>query len=322
MLEIGDVRLDVPIVLAPMAGVTDLPYRKLVRSMGCGLVCTEMVSAKGLIYENNRTEKMLQISEEERPVSLQLFGREPEVLAAAAKRATEYNPEIIDLNVGCPVPKIVKNGYGSALMKEPKRVGEILKEMDRAVDQPVTVKIRAGWNLDEINAVEVAQIAEANGAKVVAVHARTRSQFYKGKADWDIIKKVKEAVSIPVIGNGDVFIPEDALRMMDETGCDGVMIGRGAQGNPWIFKRLAHYFKTGQVSKEPSAVEKIKVAILHLENLVEYKGEYIAIREMRKHAAWYIKGLKNCTTIKDLLNKTQSLKEMKKILKEYQSQLS
>jgi len=276
-----------------------------------------------LVHENQRTEKLLEVAKEERPVSLQVFGNDPEVMAQATKIVEqESNPEIIDLNVGCPTPKIVKNGYGSALMKEPELLGQVVKAMVEAVNTPVTVKIRTGWDINSINAVEVAQIAEDNGAQAVAVHGRTRSQFYSGKANWSIIAQVKDALSIPVIGNGDIFIPEDALRMIEETKCDGVMIGRGAQGNPWIFKRTSHYLKTGELLAPPTPAEKVETAIEHLENLVDYKGEYVAVREMRKHASWYIKGLANCTTVKDRLNQSESVKEMKEILKEYQNDLS
>nr|WP_083900122.1 tRNA dihydrouridine synthase DusB [Orenia marismortui] len=323
ILLIGDLELDNPVILAPMAGVTDLPYRKIVKKMGCGLVCTEMVSANGLIHNNRRTEEMLEIDTEERPVSLQIFGNDPEVMAKAAKIVESVSqPEIIDLNVGCPTPKIVKNGYGSALMKEPRLLAQIVKSMVEAVNTPVTIKIRTGWDQDNINAVEIAKIAENNGAQAIAVHGRTRSQFYSGKADWSIIADVKRSVSIPVIGNGDIFSPEDAIKMIDETGCDGIMIGRGAQGNPWIFKRTAHYLKTGELLPLPKSSEKIDIAIEHLDNLVDYKGEYVAVREMRKHTSWYIKGLRNCTVIKDMLNQTKNAFKMKDILLEYRAQLS
>ncbi|TDX45297.1 tRNA dihydrouridine synthase DusB [Orenia marismortui] len=320
---IGDIELDNPVILAPMAGVTDLPYRKIVKKMGCGLVCTEMVSANGLIHDNRRTEEMLEIDKEERPVSLQIFGNDPEVMAKAAKIVESVSkPEIIDLNVGCPTPKIVKNGYGSALMKEPRLLAQIVKSMVEVVNTPVTIKIRTGWDQDNINAVEIAKIAENNGAQAIAVHGRTRSQFYSGRADWSIIADVKRSVSIPVIGNGDIFSPEDAIKMIDETGCDGIMIGRGAQGNPWIFKRTAHYLKTGELLPLPESSEKIDIAIEHLDNLVDYKGEYVAVREMRKHTSWYIKGLRNCTVIKDMLNQTETASKMKDILLEYRAQLS
>ena len=321
MLKIGDVKIDPPVILAPMAGVTDLPYRSLVKEQGCELVYTEMVSAKGLIYDNEKTQKLLEITDQERPVALQLFGNEPEVLAEAAQIVVEKSaPEIIDLNVGCPAPKVVNSGYGSALMKKPKLLGEIVTAMSEAVSTPVTVKIRAGWDRDNLNAVEVAKIAEANGAQAVAVHGRTREEFYQGQADWEIIKEVKKALEIPVIGNGDVFGPEDAQAMIEATNCDGIMIGRGAKGNPWIFKRVAKYLTTGEIPDMPSPQQKIDTAIDHLRKLVEYKGEYVGVREMRKHAAWYLKGLKNCTVIKDKVNQTESLEEMSSLLKEYRSQ--
>ncbi|GAB6099805.1 tRNA dihydrouridine synthase DusB [Halanaerocella petrolearia] len=323
-MKIGTVEVDPPVILAPMAGVTDLPYRQVVSELGgCGLVCTEMVSAKGLVHGNQRTKKLLQIEEKERPVSLQLFGNQPETLAQAAKIVMEVSqPDIIDLNVGCPTPKITKNGYGSALMKEPKLLGQIVKAMDNVVDIPVTIKIRTGWDEDSINACQIAEIAEENGAAAIGVHGRTREQFYQGQADWEVIKQVKNSVSIPVIGNGDIFGPKDAKQMIDETDCDSVMIARGAQGNPWIFKRTAHYLKTGEVLPSPNSKEKIDKAIFHLEELVEYKGEYVGIREMRKHASWYLKGLRNCSHVKDRINQTESLEKMKDVLIEYRTQFS
>ncbi len=323
MLKIGNVKLDNPVILAPMAGVTDLPYRKIVKRMNCGLVCTEMVSSNGLVHKNQRTIEMLKVDSLERPVSLQLFGNDPEIMAKATQIVAEKSdPEIIDLNVGCPTPKIVKNGYGSALMKEPRLLEEVIKAMVQAVNKPITVKIRSGWDKDSINAVEIAKIAENAGAKALAIHGRTRSEFYSGQADWAIIAKVKEAINIPVIGNGDIFTPKDAKAMFEETNCDGVMIGRGAQGNPWLFKRIDHYLKTGDILDPPTATEKIEVAIMHLDNLLEYKGEYIGVREMRKHAGWYIKGLPNCTNIKDLLNQINRSKNMKEVLIEYKKDLS
>ena len=321
MLEIKGVEIDPPVALAPIAGVTDLPYRRLVKEQGCGLVYTEMVSAKGLIHGNDKTEKLLTIDPDERPVALQLFGDEPEVLAEAAQIvAAKSEPEFIDLNVGCPAPKIVSSGYGSALMKRPKLLGQIVSAMDNAVEIPITVKIRAGWDDEQRNAVEIAKIAEANGAQALAVHGRTREEFYQGQADWEIIKKVREALTVPVFGNGDVFGPKDAERMLAETDCDGVLIGRGAKGNPWIFKRVAHYLAQNELLAEPDAQEKITTALNHLKKLVEYKGEYVGVREMRKHAAWYLKGLKNCTEIKDRINQAENLNEMQSILKEYRTQ--
>ncbi|WP_027339578.1 tRNA dihydrouridine synthase DusB [Halonatronum saccharophilum] len=322
-MKIGDVELEAPVLLAPMAGVTDLPYRRLVKEMGCPLVCTEMVSAKGLAYGNKKTERMLEILPVERPVSLQLFGNEPDILAKATQMVVEKSsPEIIDLNVGCPAPKIVKNGYGSALMKEPKLLGEVVKAMVEATDTTITVKIRKGWDDNNINAVEIAKIAQDNGAKAIIVHGRTREEFYTGKADWDIIRRVKESLEIPIIGNGDIFTLDDGVRMLKETGCDGVMVGRGAQGNPWLINQIAQYLKTGDKLDPPSAQERLDTAIKHLSYLVQYKGEPVGVKEMRKHASWYIKGLKNCTYAKDLLNKAETLDGMKNILEEYKDSLT
>ncbi|MFO7819047.1 MAG: tRNA dihydrouridine synthase DusB [Halanaerobacter sp.] len=321
MLQIGELEIDPPVALAPMAGVTDLPYRSLVKEKGCGLVYTEMVSAKGLIYGNQKTEGFLTIDDQNRPVAMQLFGGEAQDLAQAAKIVEKKSaPELIDLNVGCPAPKIVKSGYGSALMKSPKRLGEIVASMVEAVSTPITVKIRAGWDKKDRNAVEVAEIAEENGAQAVAVHGRTREEFYQGEADWQIIREVKEAVDIPVLGNGDVFGPEDAKEMLEVTNCDGVLIARGAKGNPWIFKRVAQYLSEGEIPPLPQPEQKIATALNHLKKLVEYKGEYVGVREMRKHAAWYLKGLRNSSSIKDKINQAESLAEVRSILKEYQRQ--
>ena len=320
-MEIGSIVINPPLALAPMAGVTDQPYRKIVAEMGgCGLIYTEMVSAKGLVYENRRTEELLSFTEEERPIAVQLFGNEPQIIKKAAKKVeANYNPDIIDLNVGCPAPKIVNNGYGSALMKEPNLLGEIVSAVASAIYSPVTVKIRAGWDKDQINAVEVAKKAVGNGAQAVGVHGRTREQFYKGEADWEIIKEVKETVSVPVLGNGDVFTPQDAEAMLQKTGCDGILIARAARGNPWIFKRVAQYIETGKELSTPKASKKINKAITHLGKLVSHKGEYVGVREMRKHAAWYLKGLRNCTEVKDKLNQAESETEMKQILRNYQA---
>ena len=321
MLKIGNLKIDPPVVLAPMAGVTDLPYRRLVKEQGCGLVYTEMVSAKGLIHGNEKTKKLLTIADDERPVALQLFGNQPKDLAEAAQIVEkESAPEIIDLNVGCPAPKIVSSGYGSALMKTPELLGDIVAAMNAAVETPITVKIRAGWDDEIRNAVKIAQIAEENGAQALAIHGRTREEFYQGQADWQVIKKVKEALEVPVLGNGDVFDPKDAEEMLEKTNCDGVMIGRGAKGNPWIFKRIAEYLSNGEIISLPEPQQKITTAINHLRKLVEYKGEYVGVREMRKHAAWYLKGLKNCTVIKEKINHAESLDEMVAILQEYKKQ--
>ncbi|SDC84696.1 MULTISPECIES: tRNA dihydrouridine synthase DusB [unclassified Candidatus Frackibacter] len=321
-MEIGNIQLENPVILAPMAGVTDLPYRKIVKEMGCGLVCTEMVSAKGLVYGTPRTEELLTISQDERPVSLQIFGTEPEIMAESLSVIEDYSPDIIDVNLGCPTRKIVKNGAGSALMKKPKLVAEIVEALVKETTTPVTVKMRTGWDEESINAVEIGKVAEEAGAAMVAVHGRTREQFYSGEADWQIISQVKEAVRIPVVGNGDIFTPEDAEEMLNQTGCDGIMIGRGAQGNPWIFKRTVHYLETGELLPPPVPSEKVEMAIRHLEELVDYKGEHTGVREMRKHIAWYVKGLHGCTEIKRKVNQIETVSGMKKILGDYIEKLN
>ncbi|MBO8434727.1 MAG: tRNA dihydrouridine synthase DusB [Tyzzerella sp.] len=315
-MKIGNVELKNNIFLAPMAGVTDLPFRILCKEMGCGLVYSEMVSAKGILYGSKNTEKLLEVDESERPVAVQLFGNDPEILGAMAKKIEPYNIDIIDVNMGCPAPKIVKNGEGSAVTLNPERVGEIVHSLVTSQKKPVTIKFRKGFDDDHINAVEIAKIAEANGASAVAVHGRTREQFYSGKADWDIIKEVKNAVSIPVIGNGDIVTPEDAKRMFDYTGCDAIMIGRGAQGNPWIFKRIIHYMETGEILPEPTAKERVEKALRHAKMLIEYKGEYIGVREMRKHLSWYIKGCSGASELRGLINTAESYEEMEKLLYE------
>ena len=315
-LKIGNVELANPYILAPMAGVTDLPFRLLCKEQGAGLLCMEMVSAKAIQYQNKNTKALLEIHPEERPVSLQLFGSEPDVISEVAKSIEELPFAILDINMGCPVPKIVRNGEGSALMREPKLVYEIVSKTVKAIQKPVTVKIRKGFDDTSINAVEIAKIIEDAGAAAVAVHGRTREQFYSGKADWDIIRQVKEAVSIPVIGNGDVVSGESAISMMKETGCDGVMIGRGAQGNPWIFSELIEYEKTGDLPKRPNA-EKLKEMVLrHARLQIEYKGEYLGIREMRKHVSWYTTGLPNSAKLRGEINAVESYAELASLLEE------
>ena len=316
-MKIGNVQLDNNVFLAPMAGVTDMPFRVLCKEKGCGLVYTEMVSAKGMHYNDEKSFKLTEIDEGEKPVSVQIFGSDPGIMAGITERMNSSDASIIDINMGCPTPKITKNGEGSALMRRPELVGQIVKAVVQASIKPVTVKIRKGWDDDSVNAVEIAKIIEANGAKAVAVHGRTREQFYSGKADWSIIRKVKEAVAIPVIGNGDIVNPEDARAMLEQTGCDAVMIGRGAQGNPWIFERVLHYLKTGEVLPEPSSEEKINTVIRHMKMLIELKGEHIGMCEMRKHIAWYIKGMRNATYVKEKVFRLTDKDEILALLQEY-----
>nr|WP_289766348.1 tRNA dihydrouridine synthase DusB [uncultured Acetatifactor sp.] len=309
-LTIGDVTLDNNVILAPMAGVTDLPFRLLCRRMGAGLVCMEMVSAKAIFYNNKNTEELLEIHPEEVPASLQLFGSDPEILADMAKRIEERPFSILDFNMGCPVPKVVNNGEGSALMKEPKLVEEILSALVKAVDKPVTVKIRKGFDEANCNAVEIARIAESCGVAAIAVHGRTREQYYSGRADWDIIRQVKQAVKIPVIGNGDVDSPERAGAMLDSTGCDGVMIGRAAQGNPWIFRDTVSFLETGTVPPPPDGQEKKRMILEHADFQLQIKGEYTAVREMRKHLAWYTTGMPHSARFRQTINSIESFAEL------------
>lgn len=316
-MKIGNLELENNVFLAPMAGVTDLPFRLLCKEMGCGLVYSEMVSAKGILYENKNTTELLRVAAEERPAAVQLFGSDPEILGAMALKIEGYPIDVIDVNMGCPAPKIVKNGEGSALTKTPELVGKIVRALAEAQKKPVTIKIRKGFDDAHLNAAEIARIAEANGAAAVAVHGRTREQYYSGKADWDCIREVKRAVNIPVIGNGDVFTPQDAERLLDETGCDAVMVGRGAQGNPWIFRRILRYLQTGELLPEPTAEERIEKALRHAKMLVEYKGEYIGVREMRKHTAWYMKGLPGAAELRGKLNAAADLAGMERLLREY-----
>lgn len=309
-LTIGTVRLDNNVALAPMAGVTDLPFRLLCKEQGCGLMCTEMVSAKALLYKNRNTKPLLETREEEKPIAVQLFGSDPDIMSEMALVLEEGPYAIIDVNMGCPVPKIVNNGEGSALMKDRKLAERILTGMVKKLHKPVTVKFRKGFNDASVNAVEFAKMAESSGVAAVAVHGRTREQYYSGKADWDIIHRVKEAVSIPVIGNGDIFTPEDAKRMMEETGCDGLMVARGAKGNPWLFKRINHYLDTGELLPPPSK-EEVKAMILRHGMLqIECKGEYIGMREMRKHVAWYTAGFPHSSSLRNEINQVASLEEL------------
>jgi nifR3 family TIM-barrel protein len=298
-----------------MAGVTDLAYRELCREQGCGVTCTEMVSAKAIYYHNRNTEELLKTGAHEHPVAVQLFGSDPEIVAAMAAQLESGPFDIIDLNMGCPVPKIVNNGEGSALMRNPGLVKELLTALVKAVKKPVTVKFRKGFDDDHVNAVEIAKIAESCGVAAVAVHGRTREQYYSGKADWDIIRQVKEAVRIPVIGNGDIFEPEDAGRMLDETGCDGLMVARGAQGNPWLFHRILHYLETGEILPKPDAHEVVEMILRHARMQVAEKGEVIGMKEMRKHIGWYTSGLRNSASIRRQSNLVETYEELAELLR-------
>jgi tRNA-dihydrouridine synthase B len=312
-IKIGNVAIFHPVVLAPMAGTTDLPFRRLVKELGCGLICTEMISDQGLLHNNEATNKMLEFHEGERPISMQLFGSDPESMARAAKIVASTGVDIVDINMGCPTPKIVKNGEGSALMRNPALAYDIIRAVVKAIDQPVTVKIRKGWDEHCVNAVEMARMAEQAGAMAIAVHGRTREQFYAGRADWQIIAQVKDAVSIPVIGNGDIRSPQDAKSMMEMTGCDAVMIGRAAQGNPWIFPATIHYLATGNLLAQPSASDKMDIFWHHFEMLIENKGVYTAVREMRKHAAWYTKGYPHAAKYRVLFNHVETVEEFRAV---------
>lgn len=321
-LQIGNVTLKNNLILGPMAGVTDLPFRLLCSEQGAGLLCMEMVSAKGILYNNKNTKAMLEIDEREHPVSLQLFGSDPQIMGDMAKRLVDEGVpfDILDINMGCPVPKVVNNGEGSALMKDPLLAGQIIEAMANAINRPVTVKIRKGFNDASVNAVEMAHVAQESGAAAVAVHGRTREQYYSGKADWDIIRQVKEAVQIPVIGNGDILTAADAIRMKQETGCDGFMVARGAQGNPWIFRQILHELETGEPLPKPSLQEMINMLLLHTRMQIEFKGEYTGIREMRKHAAWYTAGYPKSSGLRRALSEIETYDELAELMERFQNQ--
>ena len=318
-LQIGNVTLENNLILAPMAGVSDLPFRLLCREQGAGLVCMEMVSAKAILYKNRNTEELLTIDPKEHPVSLQLFGSDPDIISEIAKQIEERPFDILDLNMGCPVPKVVNNGDGSALMKNPRLAGEIIEKTARAIKKPLTVKIRKGFDDAHVNAVELAHIAQESGAAAVAVHGRTREQYYAGHADWDIIRQVKEAVSIPVIGNGDIRTPEDVAAMAEQTGCDGYMIARGAEGNPWIFRQILHYFETGEHLSRPDFSEVTEMLLRHAKMQIDCKGDYTGIREIRKHAAWYTAGYRNSSKLRGRINEVENYEQLEALFREVKS---
>ena len=315
-LKIGNVCLDNPVILAPMAGVSDLPFRLLCKEQGAGMVCTEMISAKAILYGNKNTEELMRIHPKEGPVSLQLFGSDPKIIGEMAKRIEDRPFAVLDLNMGCPVPKVVNNGEGSALMKNPVLAGRIIEAAARSIHKPVTVKIRKGFDETSINAVEIARIAQESGAAAVAVHARTREQYYSGQADWEITARVKEAARIPVLGNGDVTDAETALAMMEQTGCDGVLVGRAARGNPWIFREILAAMKGEAKPQRPDRQALYEMILRHAGLLAEYKGEYTAVREMRKHVAWYSTGLPHAAGLRRKINEMETMQQLTDGMKE------
>lgn len=314
--RIGEVQIPGKLVLGPMAGVTDLPFRLLCKEQGADLVYTEMISAKGIYYKNKNTELLWMTEEKERPLALQLFGSEPELMAEMAAQIEDRAFDILDINMGCPVPKVVNNGEGSALMKDPVLAGEIVKAISRRIRKPVTVKFRKGFGAEDCNAVEFAKRMEDCGASAVAVHGRTREQYYGGKADWDMIRQVKEAVEIPVIASGDIFTPEDAAACLAQTGCEGLMLARGVRGNPWLFHQIRHYLETGEKEKKPSQEEMVAMILRHARMLIEYKGELMAMREMRKHVAWYTAGYPGSASLRRRVNEIEKYEDLERLMKE------
>ncbi len=316
-MKIGDITLKHGLILAPMAGYTDQPFRYLAKNSGCELVSTEMLSSNGLIYNSKKSERLLRFAPEERPVSVQIFGSDPDIMARAVKVVLVHKPDIIDINMGCPVKKVVRNGAGVALMKDPSRAREIIEAVVESSDVPVTVKIRKGWDDDYVNAIQIGEIAQEAGVTAIAIHGRTAMESYGIPADWGSIKAIKRAMDIPVIGNGDIFSPEEAKAMFEETGCDGVMIARGALGNPWIFARTSHYLETSEIAPEPTIRERIETAIFHLKLLVEYMGEYIGVRKMRGHLAYYTKGMPKATKLRARIYRETEVEVIEKILTDF-----